>query len=187
MIAQSTMRRITMETRKPCTQYDVCSECPDIDPDGFMCKRTYFQEQEIRCQDETQHPHTPEVICLPYLPEFSDDPPVGRKTEILSKLVAEGLFNQVIGLDYVQLEEKYADFMTREKSAHGIQFEPVTTPLFWNCDCPTDNIKPKGQKICMTCRQIPEEAEDTLIEDVVRYYCNRIKNDIETLMDVILN
>jgi hypothetical protein len=113
--------------------------------------------------EPTQHPKTPDVICLGW------DGEVGEKSRLLSKLVASGDFPPP-GMGTDQLRSRL------ESIQRG-----ATTPLFWDCECPKDFIKPKSKKICMKCRQIPEEAPDSRVKEVILWLLERINTDLNTI------
>ena len=44
--------------------------------------------------------------------------------------------------------------------------KPITTPKFWDCECPVDYIHPKSVKHCPRCNTKPDEQPDSLIVEV---------------------
>jgi hypothetical protein len=44
-----------------------------------------------------------------------------------------------------------------------------TTPLYWDCECPTNWIHPKTEFSCIFCGATQEEATDSRIEEVNRF------------------
>ena len=66
----------------------------------------------------------------------------------------------------------------------------LTTPLFWSCNCPTNNhVHPKGEMACIGCQMYVYEGDDALIMDVLRHYfgldiCTTVITDWVTEADL---
>ncbi len=43
-----------------------------------------------------------------------------------------------------------------------------TTEFFWDCECETNYIHPKTQKVCFDCNAIASEQPDSRVDEVVK-------------------
>lgn len=67
---------------------------------------------------------------------------------------------------------------------------PITTGLFWDCNCYSNYIHPKTEPVCDKCGAREEDQPDSILEEVIGWLAGhlqvpRTSKDVERLAPVV--